>query len=72
MWTTFNEAAVMGFCGWLYGAFPPAQVVQFYMAGLHLLNTYRAHAAVYKAIKALPGAPLEYSSLLFSVGLQPK
>eukprot|EP00884_Botryococcus_braunii_P018477 jgi/Botrbrau1/5312/Bobra.0391s0024.1 len=55
MWTTFNEPAVMGFCGWLYGAFPPARMVQFHMAGLHLLNTYRAHAAVYKAIKALPG-----------------
>lgn len=55
MWTTFNEPAVMGFCGWLYGAFPPGRMVQFHMAGLHLLNTYRAHAAVYKAIKALPG-----------------
>jgi hypothetical protein len=32
MWTTFNEAAVMGFCGWLYGAFPPAKMIQFYTA----------------------------------------
>ena len=57
MWSTFNEPNVMGFCGWLYGAFPPAKIANFAAAGQHLLNLLRAHTAAYAAIKALPGPP---------------
>ncbi|KAK9811112.1 hypothetical protein WJX73_003422 [Symbiochloris irregularis] len=54
-WATFNEPNVMMFCGWIYGAFPPAKLANFSAGGKHLLNQLRAHTAVYHAIKALPG-----------------
>lgn len=55
LWATFNEPGVMGFCGWIYGTFPPAKTAQFAMAGQHMCNMLRAHTAAYKAIKAMPG-----------------
>ena len=64
MWCTFNEPGVMGFCGWIYGAFPPAKLAAFTEAGHHLYNLFQAHKAVYHAIKALPGA--------LPPGLQPR
>ena len=45
----------MGFCGWIYGAFPPAKLGAFREAGEHLWNLLQAHKAAYRAIKALPG-----------------
>ena len=56
MWATFNEANVMGFCGWLWGQFPPGKFARFKTAGKHLLTCLRAHGAAYIAIKRLPGA----------------
>ena len=47
---------MQAFCGWLYGQFPPGLLANFKLAGSHLLNMFRAHAAAYKAIKELPGA----------------
>lgn len=55
LWATFNEPNVMGFCGWIYGTFPPAKLAQFTTAGHHLLNLLRAHTAAYDAMKAQPG-----------------
>ena len=55
LWSTFNEPGVMGFCGWIYGAFPPAKLGAFREAGEHLWNLMQAHKAAYRAIKALPG-----------------
>ena len=49
---------MQAFCGWLYGQFPPGLLANFKLAGSHLLNMFRAHAAAYKAIKELPGALL--------------
>ena len=43
------------FCGWLYGQFPPGLLGNFKLGGANLLNMFRAHAAAYDAIKALPG-----------------
>lgn len=63
LWATFNEPGVMGFCGWIYGTFPPARIAQLTVAGLHMCNMLRAHTAAYKAIKALPGmqaCPVSY------------
>ena len=56
MWATFNEANVMGFCGWLWGQFPPGKFARFKTAGRHLLTCLRAHGAAYIAIKRLPGS----------------
>ena len=56
VWATFNEANVMGFCGWLWGQFPPGRFARFKTAGRHLLTCLRAHGAAYIAIKRLPGA----------------
>ena len=55
MWCTFNEPEVMGFCGWIYGAFPPMKMASFTAAGHHLWNLFQAHKAAYHAIKAMPG-----------------
>ena len=50
-----HQRTVQAFCGWLYGQFPPGLLANFKLAGSHLLNMFRAHAAAYKAIKELPG-----------------
>jgi len=55
LWATFNEPGVMGFCGWIYGTFPPAKTIQWATAGRHMCNMLRAHTAAYQAIKAMPG-----------------
>lgn len=55
LWATFNEPGVMGFCGWIYGTFPPAKTIQWATAGRHMCNMLRAHTAAYRAIKAMPG-----------------
>ena len=61
VWATFNEANVMGFCGWLWGQFPPGKFARFKTAGRHLLTCLRAHGAAYIAIKRLPGSSWVYS-----------
>ena len=58
LWTTFNEANVMSFCGWLWSQFPPGIFGRFIAAGQNLLNMLRAHTAVYKTLKAMPGTCL--------------
>ena len=63
LWATFNEPGVMGFCGWIYGTFPPANTIQWATAGRHMCNMLRAHTAAYKAIKAMPGGLLQHVAL---------
>ena len=55
LWATFNEPGVMGFCGWIYGTFPPAKTLQWATAGRHVGSMLCAHTAAYQAIKAMPG-----------------
>ncbi|CAL8471442.1 g10984 [Coccomyxa elongata] len=55
LWTTFNEPGVAAMCGYIVGNHPPGKLLHFREAGIYLRNELRAHAAVYKAIKALPG-----------------
>lgn len=55
-WTTFNEANVTSFAGFIYGSFPPGKMASISGCGRHLLNMLRAHTQAYNAIKALPGA----------------
>ena len=62
LWATFNEPGVMGFCGWIYGTFPPAKTIQFATAGQHMCNMLRAHTAAYKAIKTMPGEQMPETS----------
>lgn len=64
VWATFNEANVMGFCGWLWGQFPPGKFARFKTAGRHLLTCLRAHGAAYAAIKRLPGVQHSPSPIL--------
>ena len=54
---------MVAFCGYVYGSFPPARVCHFHEAGTLLLNLFKAHCAVYDAIKALPGAWTETGTL---------
>ena len=67
LWATFNEPGVMGFCGWIYGTFPPAKTIQWATAGRHMCNMLRAHTAAYRAIKAMPGFMTHDSCLLIAV-----
>jgi len=67
LWATFNEPGVMGFCGWIYGTFPPAKTIQLATAGSHMCNMLRAHTAAYQAIKAMPGVLIYYLCLLIAV-----
>ena len=67
LWATFNEPGVMGFCGWIYGTFPPAKTIQWATAGRHMCNMLRAHTAAYQAIKAMPGVLIYYLCLLIAV-----
>jgi beta-glucosidase/6-phospho-beta-glucosidase/beta-galactosidase len=61
---------VQTFCGWLYGQFPPGRLANFKLAGLHLLNQFRAHSAAYKALKTLPGdfPALDTCNLTHAIG----
>lgn len=48
----------MGFCGFVHGSFPPAKTWNFTAAGKHMCHLFRAHDAVYRAIKRMPGESL--------------
>jgi beta-glucosidase/6-phospho-beta-glucosidase/beta-galactosidase len=47
-----QSSSTMGF---IFGAYPPGQMLGLETAGQALLNMLRAHTAAYRAIKALPG-----------------
>lgn len=49
---TINEPTVLVFQGWIMGEFPPHRKIDFQSAGRVMENMMRAHARVYKAIKA--------------------
>lgn len=55
LWATFNEPGVAAMCGWIAGNHPPGKLLHFRTAGRVLMIMLRAHAAAYKAIRALPG-----------------
>jgi beta-glucosidase/6-phospho-beta-glucosidase/beta-galactosidase len=46
-----QSSSTMGF---IFGAYPPGQLLGLETAGEALLNMLRAHTAAYRAIKALP------------------
>ncbi len=52
--------------GYIFGAYPPGQLLGLETSGRVLLNMMRAHTAVYKAIKALPGGE-RYKVSLFMI-----
>jgi hypothetical protein len=47
-----QSSSTMGF---IFGAYPPGELLGLTTAGEALLNMLRAHTAAYRAIKALPG-----------------
>lgn len=55
LWATFNEPEVASLCGHIMGNHPPGKVMRFKEGGSKLCTMLRAHAAAYKAIKAMPG-----------------
>ncbi|KAF6258060.1 glycoside hydrolase superfamily [Scenedesmus sp. NREL 46B-D3] len=55
LWATFNEPTSSSTMGFIFGAYPPGQMLGLQTAGEALLNMLRAHTAAYRAIKALPG-----------------
>ncbi|WIA39927.1 hypothetical protein OEZ86_013361 [Tetradesmus obliquus] len=55
LWATFNEPTSSSTMGFIFGAYPPGQMLGLETAGRALLNMLRAHTAAYRAIKALPG-----------------
>ncbi len=54
-WCTFNEPALHAFSGYFYGQFPPHQHSIKKSIGF-LVNLLKAHIAVYKKLKNIPGS----------------
>lgn len=54
LWCVINEANVSGFQGYIYGAFPPAKVMNFSLAATVLRNLMQAHTETYLKLKSLP------------------
>ena len=67
LWATFNEPEVASLCGHIMGNHPPGKVMHFKDGGRKLCTMLRAHAAAYKAIKAMPGK-LHMGAFLSSAG----
>lgn len=54
LWATFNEPVSSSSMGWIFGAYPPGNLLDLTTSGEVLLNMLRAHTAAYKAIRNLP------------------
>jgi beta-glucosidase len=65
-WGTINEPAIQSFSAYLHGGFPPHRH-NLQLTLDVLLNFLKAHAAVYKALKAMPGGDKAQIGLVHNV-----
>ncbi len=55
LWCTILEPGVYAFQGYFRGVWPPGKTGHLRLMGIVIKNLLKAHTAVYKALKALPG-----------------
>ncbi|KAF5828616.1 glycoside hydrolase superfamily [Dunaliella salina] len=55
LWATMNEPTCFAFVGYICGIWAPGKFLRLTEAGTVLCNLLKAHCAVYRALKELPG-----------------